>query len=215
MTRRICIPVLLLLAACGGCTTSHQRYFLYLFAPASQTKTVAAEFADFPGHSVAVVVYAGESVVYEYPYARLRLTRVIAAELEQRVRKVKIVDPRVVLRYQDENVNWDSMAKTELGKAFKTDYVLLVSLMEYTSQEPGSVGLSRGRINAEASVYQTSLPEARARVWEAASISAMFPEDAPMGLLKQEARGILDETERRFVDALVKKFYKHKVEVKP
>ena len=44
--------------------------------------------------------------------------------------------------------------------------------------------------------------------------STIFPEDAPTGLLPSEARRILDETERRFVDALVKKFYKHKEEIK-
>jgi len=214
MKTRTCILCLLLAAACGGCTSDQLRYLAYLFSPGSQTETVKAEFPDLPGHTVAVVIYGGENVLYEYPYAPLRLSRRIEAELTEHVKKVKLVDSAAVLKYQEENIHWDTMDKTELGKLFNADYVLFVSLMEYTTREPNSVSLCRGRITAEASMYQTSLPEPQARVWNTASISTVFPEAAPTGLLPSEARRILDETERRFVDALVKKFYQHKEEVK-
>jgi len=214
MAKRIYILFLLFLPVCGGCTSSAQRYFMYLFWPGGRTKTVEAAFPDLAGHSVAVVIYAGENVEFEHPYARLTLSKRIAAELKQRVRKVNVIDPAIVLRYQDENLNWDSMSKVELGKTFKADYILMVSLLEYTTREPNSISLSRGHIAAEADVYQTSLPEEAARVRHFTGISAVFPEGAPVGAVSTEAARMLDETERRFVDALVKKFYKHDEEIK-
>ncbi|MHC4983807.1 MAG: hypothetical protein ACYTF6_11670 [Planctomycetota bacterium] len=211
MARRTFVLWLLLLTACGGCRLV--RYIGYLLAPARRTRTEKAAFSDLPGHSVAVVMYCGENIAYEYPYAQSGLSERIAAELEQRIKRVEVIDPERVLKYQYENIYWDSMRKTELGKALGAEYVLLVSLMQYTSREPNSVSLSRGRIVAEASVYQTSLPENKARVWRAPSVKAVFPADAPTGLLRGQARRILDETERQFVDALVKNFYDHKVEI--
>ena len=211
MAKRICVPLLLLMTACGGC--GFMRWLTYVFAPVSRTEAVNPTFPDLPGHSVAVVIFANQSIEFEYPYARLALSRRIAAELEQRVNKVKVIDPAVVLNYQDENVNWDSMGKTELGKVFKTDYVLLVSLMEYTAREPNSTNLYRGRIIAETGIYQTSLPEKQGRVWNVPSLGMVYPEDATAGLLSGEAGRILDETEQRFVDKLVKNFYKYRKEM--
>ena len=211
MARRLILPFVLAAAAGSGCTSDSMRWFVYVIAPWSQTKTQDAEFADLVGQKVAIAIFTNENVAYEYPYARLTVSNQVAAELEKRVKKIKVVEPVTVLRYQQENLNWDSMPRTELAKAFEADYLLFISLVEYTAREPNSTDLCRGRIVADASIYQASLPEDRSQVWNAAGISIVHPKDAPVGRLSREARNLLNETETKFVDALVKKFYKHKV----
>lgn len=213
MARKLLIPVLLLAVAMTGC--EGVAYFLYLFAPPEPVKTVKAEFAGLAGHNVAIVIYADEKVQLEYPYARLRVASMIAAELRKRIKNIKVIDPRRVVRYQHENIHWDEMDKTKLGKRFGADYALYVTLVEYTTRERGMINLFRGSIVAEAAVYQTSLPERQARVWRVSEIRVLYPPEAPMGQPGEDDRKIRYETERSFTDKLVKKFYKHKAPKNP
>jgi hypothetical protein len=103
------------------------------------------------------------------------------------------------------------MEKTRLGAALGADYVLLVSLIQFTTREPGSVNLFRGYIVSEASVYQTSLPERHARVWHCPTLRATFPVQGPVGDAGDVSATIRYQVESIFVDRLVRKFHKHEV----
>jgi hypothetical protein len=201
---------LLMVSACG-CRA--MRFFTYaLFG--QETESIRAAFPDLPGQKVAVFVFADEQVQYEYPVARSRLTRRIAADLEAHVDDIQVVSPEVVLKFQSEHTDWVAMDRTKLAERFGADYVLLVSVIRYTTRAPRSVSLYRGHIEAEAAVYQASLPERRSRVWATReNLVETYPEQATTGLLRKEAARIRDETERRFVDKLVKLFYDHEQEI--
>ena len=124
-------------ALASGCDSL--AYMGYLLAPSGGTKKVPAEFEGLSGRTVAVVIYADQGVLFEYPYARLSLSLKIGAELKDKVKKVAVVDPRRVIKYQDENFRWDAMAKNQLGRELNADCVLFVVLEKYTTREPGSV----------------------------------------------------------------------------
>ncbi len=210
MWKKFFIIILLLLATtAGGC-----RYMLYLFAPGAQDKKVEAEFDGFKGSSVAVVIYADVNIQYEYPTAQMELSMLIADQLRKHVENVQVVDPRKVIRYQQENIYWETMSKNRLGEIFDAEYILFVSLMQFTTREPGSINLSRGIISAEVSVYDTSLPEHRSRVKRWPEISVAFPADDPVGRLEANEQKIREHTEKLFVDKVAKKFYDHKVSIK-
>ncbi|MCK4603040.1 MAG: hypothetical protein KAU28_11275 [Phycisphaerae bacterium] len=209
MAGKLLILTLLLAAALGGC--NHLAYWLYLVAPPEPTKTVEAEFADLADSKVAIAIFADEGVQYEYPFAQLELSLIIADELKKHVKKIEVVNPRRVVKYQGENIYWDKLDRTELGRKFEADYVLYVSLVEFSTREPGSINLYRGRIIAESSVYKTSLPERQARVWVGEEIRVTHPPHAPTSLLSENDREIRYLTERLFAEKLVKNFYKHKV----
>jgi len=205
----------------GGCSLI--GYIGQALVPAGPTKTVEAEYAGLSGQSIAIVIYADNTIEYEYPGAKLELSLVIAEELRNRLgtktgnskRGVDVIDPRRVIKYQEANICWDSMDKTTLGKALGADRVLYVTLVEFATREEGSLNLYRGRILAESAVYDMSLPERHARVWNAANLRVLFPPKAPTGQLSDDDTAIRYETERRFADLLVKKFYKHKVPKNP
>ncbi len=202
------ILLLLLAGSLGGC-----HYIMYVLAPPMPPKKVPAEFKGLTGKRVAIVVYTDQNVQYEYPYARVDLSSVLAVELKKHVKKVTVVPPRRVVQYQDENIHWDSLDKTQLGRELGADSVLFVALDEYTMREPGSVNLYRGRITGQASVYETNRPEEEARVWCGDNFRALYPEYAPTGRLGQDDRKIRYETEKHFAAMVVKKFYKHEVPV--
>jgi hypothetical protein len=209
--------VILMILAAGGLLGCNILGPLLYFIVPEQKKWIEPEFAGLEKHSVAVVIYADEGVLFEYPTAKMELSGLIAAQLEDpnHAKDIKVVPPDQVLRYQVESINWQSMEKTKLGKVFGADYVLFVSLMQFTTHEEGSVNLYRGHITAEAALYQTSLPERHARVWPSgptnAMISVVFPPHAPVGGFGDNDSKIRFETEKRFADTLAKKFYRYEV----
>ncbi len=186
-------------------------YLGYLLSPEPAKQTVEAEFNGLAGGRVAIMVFSDERVQYEYPYARLTLSAVVRAELTERIKDVTVIDPTRVCEYQDEHIDWDSMDKTVLAKDLGADYVLFVVLVEYSTREPGSVNLYRGRITAQVGLYQADLPEQSARVWRCDRLAVVYPLEDPVGLLGEDDRVIRGTVERMFADALVKKFYDHKV----
>jgi len=217
MAGRILILVLLAAVALGGCDVA--RYTAYLFTPTSE-KEVEAEFDGLPGHSVAIVIFADQGVLYEHPSVQQRLSAMIANELRENVtekkglskaKKVTVIAPARVLKYQHENVNWDEMPRMKLGKVFGADYVLYIALVGYTMREPGSLSLYRGMVTAEASLYETAAESPQeARVWHCNDLRVVFPEKGA-GRLADDLRIIRKETDSRLADLLAKKFYDYEV----
>lgn len=210
MARRTLLMILLV-ACCwlGGCGAF--QHMIYTLFGGEKKIPVPAEFADLENQTVAVVIFADEQVQYEHSMAPLELSLVMAKELRDNVEGVKVVDPYGVVRYQAQNINWDAMEKTRLGKLLGARYVLYVSLIEFTTREPGSLNLYRGRITAEASVWDTSLPECDARKWYAGDLRVVYPENTHVGELEQSDVKIRYWTEKLFAEKLVRRFYDHKV----
>jgi len=200
-----------LTALLGAISCGPAGYLGYLLAPEPAAKTVPAEFSDLAKRRVAIVIFADERVQYEYPYARLTLGSVMRSEMLAHVKGATVTDPMKVCRYQDEHTNWETLAKSELAKAFNVDYVLYVSLVEYTTREPGSIRLYRGRITAECAVYKAEMPDAQGKVWRCDPITVTYPKGDPAGVPDDNDRAVREATERLLAQALVRKFYEHKV----
>jgi len=203
----------LLAGACAGCNVF--GYLGYLVAPVGRTRIQEAEFDEFPGRKIAVVVFAGEYIRYDYPAASLNVSWAVSEELRRKVKDVSTVPPERIARYQEENIHWDTLDKTKLGKALGADYVLLIALGEFTTIEPGSTNLFRGIINCQLDVYEVSKPEPDARVYEGGDLRVIYPPDAPAGRPKANHRTIVRDTTALLARRLVKKFYKHKVPKEP
>jgi hypothetical protein len=205
--RLIWIPFLAALPLLAGCPAA--RYIAYLFY-GGQERDVKAAFSKFPGKSIAVVVYCDKRVQYEYPELRLNISSAVATLLHKHAEAAEVVDPRRVVKYQDERIDWDEMDRTELGKSFEADYLLFISLVQFSTREPGSMSLYRGRASAEVSVYDTSLPERDAREWKCDTIHVIHPEHAPTGEMRENDVKIRQETIAILSDKVAKKFYDHK-----
>ena len=213
--RGICRAAVLVVAlgaiawSAGGCNVL--GFFMSVIPTGGQT--VKAEFAGLEGKTVAVVIEADKSLVYEWPDVRRRLSEIIRVELNRRLDDVVVVPPLRVIRYQDANLRWHLMDRGELGRKFGADYVLQVVLAEYGVREPGSASLFRGRVHAAASVHDVSRPAEQGPVWRNPDISISYPKDGrPVSRITGEIGEMRDETERRFAEALVRKFYDHEIE---
>jgi hypothetical protein len=159
-----------------------------------------------------VVVYTDLRTQYEYSDINLTLSSAICGQLEKNVKKIKLIPAARVVRYQDENIYWPEMDKTELGKAFGADYVLYVPLEEFATRVPDSSYLYRGRATCEPSVYDTSKPPREARVYKGDKIRVQYPEHEPAGMRNENDRQIRTMTESIFAERVAWKFYDHKEE---
>lgn len=201
-----------LLLAAAGCDSGSMGYILSRLAPRPKAKTVPAEYASLPGHRVAVVVHTEPAMEYEYPGVRVGLASMITSQFRANVKGAAVVDAREVAQYQDENLRWDEMDRGELGRKLQCDYLLYISLVEYSMREPGSVGLFRGRITAEVSVFDSAQPERNGRVWRGKDITVVYPPGGSPNNLSEDGRTVRRKAEDMFVDIVVKNFYSHKVQ---
>jgi len=187
------------------------KWISYVTFPWQPGKTVRAEFEGLPGHSVAVVVYADENTQYQYPLVQLNLSALIGAELRGNVNGVTVTEPQKVVSYQKQNVHWDEMDRTALGKALGAEYLLSVALIEFATVEEGYLDLLRGRITGQARLYRTNLPEQQACVWRGKDIRVSFPK-TPTARAGSNEGTIRLKVMRMFARRLGQKFYKHKKE---
>jgi len=207
MIKKFAILLLLLPAlAASGC--NYLGYLLHLIAPPPPMETVPAAFDGLAGKTVAILVFTDEAVQVDYPYARWTLSRMVEAELQKHVKNIRVVDPSRVIKYQDENVHWESMKKAKIGKDLGADFVLQLAIVEFSTLEPGSMTLYRGRITAEPSVYNVANP--KRHPWRGVEVRIVHPDKSP-AQYGQSDQLIRYRTEKIFAEQLVKYFYKHKV----
>jgi hypothetical protein len=214
--QRILLALLLSAAPlCPGCGCTN--WLGYVFAPASPTRTVHPDPAipSLKGQTLAVVIYAPPQVQMDYDTAQLELSEEISAEFGRRLDGVRLVDSRRILRFQDENLNWDATPPGRLARPLGADYVLLVNLHEFTTREPGSVHLARGRITADAALYDDEGPGCLEPLWRSGRIGVVFPEETPVGVPARSDAVVRAETERLFAVKLVRHFYEHEVPKQP
>jgi len=204
-SRVLLTSVCVLMLLTGGCGK-----FIYFFWPFGRTATIPAEFDGLKIRSVAVVVFAPESTQFEYPWAVLNLSAMTSARLRAGVKGLTTVDAQKINAYQRKNLHWAEMDRAALGKALKADFVLYISLVEFSTVEEGYVDLLRGTINGEIKVYDCSKKEDDACVWTCENIRVKFPKTATVRTAKNEA-DIHSIILVKFSEELAKKFYSYKV----
>jgi len=208
------LTLALLAPAAGGCDAL--AWFGYVLAPPPPKKTVLPEYPGLEDQHVAVVIYASPATQLDYQTVQLELSDAIGRELTKRIDGITLVDPRRVMRYQDDNHQWDRLPPENLCRTFTCDYVLLVTLLEFSTREANSRHLARGRLLAEAGVYRTPVGGRGGCVWRAAEpIRITYPPDNTVGMPARDDYKVRARTETAFAEALVKRFYKHKVPIEP
>ncbi len=197
--------MLWILLVLGGCDAA--GYSLWLLTP-REDKKVQAEFNDLSKHTLAVVFFVDEKTQLDYPNVRLTLGAKITEEFRKNVKDIKVIDPIRVTRYQDENIHWDTQEKKTTAKDLKADFLLIISLVEYSTRVPGQVNAFQGRISAEAKLYDAVLDEGDNLLWKSKdSLDVVFPK-LPQYSERAEP-SIRQVTEQMFADMLAKKFYDH------
>lgn len=208
LTTTILLALAALLAGCNWLA-----FPLYVLAPDIPTKDEEAEFDGLVGKSVAIVIYANMDTLYEYPFCREELSTAVGKQLTDNVSKVSVVDPDQVVAFQEGSPHWDSMAMVDVGRRLEADYVLYISLSEFSTREEGSVSLPLGRITAAASVWDIAAEadDGEACVWRKPDLS--IRQEAATGLLARDPGALRVVMQYSFAVQLGKFFYDHEAPI--
>ncbi|MGE0480962.1 MAG: hypothetical protein AB7Q17_10875 [Phycisphaerae bacterium] len=196
------------LALLAGCRLMALPFLMWGEEP---TKTVAAEYADLGGKKIAVAVWAEMDTRFEYPFVQLEIAEHVRAALEASLKGTTFVPARQIVEHQKRNPEWERGSPGALAARFKADRVLLVELSQYSTREPDSPHLLRGRISAAVKVYGAD--EQRDAPLYRTTVDTVFPEDS-VGQF-----GVSDDQVRRatmeaFASDVARKFHEHKIKVK-
>lgn len=206
---------LVLAGACvlGGC--NYLGFIFYLFIP-EPTRTVAPEFDKLDGNVVAIIVIAEDEYVKNYDHFREQLIMVVSEELKRHLKKVRTVDAFQVVRYQKAHPQWRAVPQGELARQLGADYLLAVTVRDYTLRLPGSASLYCGHINADAEVFEAAKSPTESRVlWRSPEISVTYPADnRPLVRVGAGVSDLRHKLDSRFAVALVKKFRSYTIKIK-
>lgn len=183
-----------------------------LFAP-EPTEKVPAEYTKLKGKKLVILVWAEQATLYEYPKVQLEASSYIRYHLKEKYGDLDIISPSDVYHYMQSNPDWDSEHPAKIGRHFKADLVMMTELMEFTTREPGSPNLFRGRVRARVTMYDLSAGEDRPKGVALKPAEAVFPPDRPIGVLRADDRWIRAETYKEFGRVVARKFYEHEVKL--
>jgi hypothetical protein len=136
--------------------------------------SVTAEYHGLDGRSVAVVVDADHSTLYQYPTALLEVCTAVTNLIAANVPDVQTVEPRQIVDFQQRNYYWSTMQPAELAHRLGVERLVLITLTEYRTHEPGNVNLYRGVITGSLEVYETESASPN-RAAYASVVTAHFP----------------------------------------
>jgi hypothetical protein len=137
------VPALCLLSGCNAVILL--GYLIHgppAIEPEFHKKT--GKWLSEKGKSVLVLCHAPTSLKWDNDSVDHEVAKVVSYRLNSH--DIKTVDPDRVRAWLDKNPNYDKV--TEVGAAFKVDYVIHIDLRNYSLFEENSDGLYRGRCDA-------------------------------------------------------------------
>ena len=175
------------------------------------TRTVPAEYPYLSGKKACVLVWAEMDTLFEYPHVRLEVAEHVAHAMKGNVAGVSVTPNREVEQLQQRERDWDRADPAVLGKRFGAERVLVVELTQYSTREPDSPHLYRGRISANVKVYDTSYPKS-APAYKSV-VETVYPPDS-VGQWGSSDRGIRLATMEAFAQDVAGKFYDRTIKVR-
>lgn len=200
--------LLVLSPAIGGCKLFAAPFLLWGKEP---TKDVPAEYPYMQGKKVCLLVWADSETLFEYPWVQLEISEHVATTMKPNIPEISFIPNRKIIDLQRRDFDWERGDPAVLGARFGADRVLMIELTQYTTREPESPHLYRGRIAANVKVYDTAYRRS-APVFKT-SVETVYPPDS-VGQWGTDDAGIRKATMEAFAIDLAGKFYDRQVEVK-
>ena len=194
----------------GGCNWFEFPAFV-LFGQTHEK--VKAEYTNLEDKRVAIIIAGLPAIDFEDPYARMDLALASAELIKQQVKEVQFVEQEKIERFQQENLDWISMPMREIGHKFGVDRILYIELMQFTTVEPESVNLVRGRVWSQVSIYEVDSPQPNVPVYET-EIQVVYPEHGPLPMSDTALIAARQQIIILYAQELSRKFHDHKRKIR-
>lgn len=197
------------LSACVvGCQALAIPWVAFMEEP---TKPVPAEYPHLEGRKICILVWADNDTLFDYRNVQLELSEYVLAALKGNLKKVSFVPNRTIVEHQRADVDWDRKSPAALGNELGAERVLMLELTQYTTREPESPHLYRGRISANVKVYDTSHSDSAPTY--RVNVETLYPSGAAAEWGSSDS-SVRDATMRAFATDVAGKFHDRRVKVK-
>jgi hypothetical protein len=170
---------------------------------------VLPKYDGLPGHTVAVIVDADMSTLYEYPYLVAKLTNEVSAQISKFVPECKGVQPpSAVINWQYRTPQWSALPFGELADQLNVDRVVHIDVLEYRLNPPGNRWLWEGVCVARVGIIERGGidPDTFVQTFD---INAKFPSITGVGRESASETAIQTGLLYSFVQKTGWLFYKH------
>lgn len=192
----------LLFSSVCGCPLAY-------FLTPEETKTVKAEYSRIDSQRVAVVVWADQSVLDEDPRVRERIGKAVAFYLRKNLPHADVIEPEKVAELQERSgLDWEVMSPKAICKRLKSDLIMRIDLLDYTTRASDTHELRRGRIRATLNLYDGRPDAVRESLYET-EVLATYPPQSAHGVADMDDGDLLHETVEHFAQLTARKFYDH------
>jgi len=199
----------LLAGSLTGC--GFLRWGVVMFGQ-EQTRKVPAEYPYLADRKVCILVWAEPYTLFEYHQVQFELSEYVRVAMQDNVRGVSFIPNRQVVDFQNANPDWEKQSPARIGARFGADRVLMIELTQYTTRDPDSRHLRRGRIAANVKVFDTAYPDAEP-AYPSTTIEVAYPKDS-FGSYGTDDRTIRRATMQAFAAELAGRFYERQEKVK-
>lgn len=115
---------------------------------------VPAEYTDLVNRTVAVVVQADMSTLYEHPTVAAAIATNVAGRLQTNVEGIRVRNPRDVALWQYQTPGWASLPYGDIAKQLDVERVVYIDLYEYRLNPIGNRYLWEGVCSANVGIIE-------------------------------------------------------------
>ena len=173
---------------------------------------IPPEFDKLQGKNVAIVVWAAQETLFDYPHVRMELGLHIGDKLLSELKNVRIVDGRKIEDHVQRAL-LDSINPEEIGRKFDCDMVLYIELLEFQIREADAPDFLRAKIHASVTVFDLRVDPDEPKRYELEDVTAIYPANHPLLFNETNAVIVRKEAYEMFAEMVARKFYTHEVEM--
>lgn len=179
---------------------------------------VAARYAGLQGQSVAIMVWAPEGTLIDFPDVRLDIAGSLQKKLEQaaaaKTKEVKGISfptpPASVVRLQENQPEIEAMPLAEVAPRLGASRVIYVEIENLQTRSDASVELYRGSASATIKVVEVSGGKGTI-AYEESGVAAVFPPNArEEGMLEGNDSMMYAGAVNELTSEIAKRFIPHR-----
>lgn len=170
---------------------------------------VLAEYEGLAHRTVAIVVHADASILYEHPAVLVNVAANVGYRLQREVEGVSVLAPATVIQWQYQTPAWSTLPYGDIADELGVDRVVFIDIYEFRLNPPGNQYMWEGVAAANVGVIER---ESADRDMFAASydVRTQFPTlSEPLPRESATPQAIQQGTMTKFVQKCAWLFYTH------
>lgn len=154
---------------------------------------------------VAVACYAPKEVLYDHANIDKEVARMVSYRL--RDHKITVRHPDVVLKWLDENPDYDQ--PEEIGEGVQVTHLIYIDLTSFSLFENGSSELYRGRSEGMVTVFEIDKENGGGEPIYNKEIISVFPLAVPRSSYEVSKQGFMAQYLTRLSEEIGRLFYEY------